>query len=112
MLVAGLWAKPAEEPLGEAESLRLRVARLARIWSRFGFFLPPRSKKLLQYDLAEHAADFYEALATTQARQEQHRLTVRFTVRAVAKVLDCTRVALRSRLQEEFRWVASRLPRD
>jgi hypothetical protein len=107
-------AKGAESP-DQDEDPGLRAAqvasRLSEIWTRFGSFLPPRSKKLLEYDLAEHRSDFFAALVEAKTRRELDRLIVRFTIAALGKVLDRTRVAIQNRLQDEFNWVARRLPR-
>ena len=89
-------ARAAQSP-GEAEGLRLRAARVAsawqRIWRRFGFFLPSRSRdKILEPVLAEHAADFFEALSMAASRGEQDRLIVRFTIAAFMKVLICYKI--------------------
>jgi hypothetical protein len=96
----------------EADGLRLRVLLLAHVWSRFGFFLLPRRKKVLEYDLAEHAADLFSALAAAESPHDQDRLILRFTLGAVAKVFDHTRVALQGRILDQFDWVVRRLSRD
>ncbi len=99
----------AQSP-SEVEGLRLRTARVAELWARFGFFLPPRSKKLLEYDLAEHTSDLYAMLVEAGRRSKQDRLILRFTIAAVGKVLACSCVAIRRRLRDEFQWVARQLP--
>jgi hypothetical protein len=95
------------------EDLSLRISRVAskasQRWAWFGSFLPPHSRELLGHDLAEHTADLFAALMGAKTQREQNRLVRRFTLAAVVKVLDRTRVALQNRLADEFHWVARRV---
>lgn len=89
------------------EDLGLRASQVtskaSRIWSRFGTILPIHAReKFYGPDLADHASDFYEALATATTRCQQNRLIVRFTAAAVGKVLACAGVAFRRRLLDEL----------
>jgi hypothetical protein len=111
-LAAPLVRVMATKSPANTDDLNYRTARVVKLWARFGCFLLPRSKKLFEYDLAEHAADLYEALDDAETRREQDRLIRLFTLAAVAKVLDRLRVAFQNRLRDEFDWVARRSPRN
>jgi hypothetical protein len=78
------------------------ASTVSRAWICFGFFLPPRSKKLLGYDLAEHSADLFAALVEAETRAQEDWLIVRFTIVAVGKVGACAGIAFRRRLLDEF----------
>jgi hypothetical protein len=95
---------------GGAGAPGLDQAPVAKVWARSAWFLTAHRKKLLGYDLDEHAADLLAALAG-KTRRRQDRLILRFTLRALVKVLDCTRVALRSRLRDEVDSITRRWPR-
>jgi hypothetical protein len=97
----------AAESSDEAEALTLRALRVvseaARVWPRFGRFLPSHAKvKFYGPDLAEHVSDFYEALATAETQHQQDRLIYRYTAAAFGKALACAGVAFRCRLRDEF----------
>ncbi|MGO9924214.1 MAG: sugar transferase [Isosphaeraceae bacterium] len=79
-------------------STRQEVARASILWNRFGLLLRPASKeKYFDPDLAEHAADLYEALtkATTRGWRWRNLLIACFTLKALLKALNCHRIELR-----------------
>ncbi len=79
-------------------STRQEVARASILWNRFGLLLHPKSKeKYLDPDLAEHAADLYEALtkATTRGWRWRNLLIAYFTLKALLKAVNCHRIELR-----------------
>ena len=78
-------------------STRQEVARASILWNRFGHLLHPQSKeKYLDPDLAEHAADLYEALtkATTRGPWWRNLLIAYFTLKALLKAVNCHRIEL------------------